>query len=88
MTAGQNRGSLVQLLRNTPVRVLIKALERDGFSIKRKTRSSSRIYSHPDGRLTVIHCHHSNDTLTRKTLESVLSVTRWTERDLKRLGLL
>lgn len=82
------RGRLVQFLKNTPVRALIKALERDGFSIKRKTHSGSRIYSHSDGRITVIHFHHGSDTLTRKTLDSLLSATRWSEQDLKRLKLL
>lgn len=81
-------GQIVQLLKNHPVRSLIKALERDGFSIKRKTHTGSRIYSHPDGRITVIHFHHSSDTLTRKTLGSVLEATQWTEDDLKRLKLL
>ena len=27
---------------------------------------------HEDGRLTVVHYHHGSDTLTRKTLKSVL----------------
>lgn len=81
-------GQLVHLLRNTPVRDLISALKKDGFSLERETRSGGRIYSHTDGRLTVIHYHHGNDTLTRKTLQSVLSATRWTEDDAKRLGLL
>jgi len=46
------------------------------------------IYSHPDSRLTSIHYHTGSDTLTRKTLRSVLQATRWTEDDLRRLGLL
>lgn len=78
---------LVHLLRNTPVRELIAALSKDGFFLKRETRSGGRIYSHSDGRIVVIHYHHSNDTLTRKTLQSVLAATRWTEADLPRLGL-
>ena len=82
------QGELVQRLRNTPVRVFITALERDGFSLKRQTQSGSRIYSHPDGRLTIIHYHHGSDTLTRKTLESVLEATQWTLEDLERLKLI
>lgn len=79
---------LVHLLRNTPVRELVSALKRDGFSLERETRTGGRIYSHPDGRITVIHYHQGGDTLTRKTLQSVLNATRWTEDDLKRLGFL
>lgn len=81
-------GPLLHRLRNTPVRELISALRRDGFSLERETRTGGRIYNHPDGRLTVIHYHHGSDTLTRKTLQSVLLATKWTEDDLKRLGLL
>ena len=47
--------ALVHLLRNTPVRELVSALRRDGFVLERETRTGGRIYSHPDGRLTVIH---------------------------------
>jgi predicted RNA binding protein YcfA (HicA-like mRNA interferase family) len=79
-------GTLLHRLRNTPVRELINALRRDGFSLERETRTGGRIYSHPDGRLTVVHYHHGSDTLTRKTLQSVLLATKWTEDDLKRLG--
>jgi predicted RNA binding protein YcfA (HicA-like mRNA interferase family) len=81
-------GQLVHLLRNTPVRELIAALRRDGFSLECQTRTGGRIYGHPDGRLTTIHYHTGSDTLTRKTLRSVLQATRWTEDDLLRLRLL
>ena len=47
-------GGLVHHLRNTPVRDIVRAVERDGFSLKRETTTGARIYSHPDGRLTVI----------------------------------
>ena len=81
-------GQLVHRLRNIPVREVVSALRRDGFSLERETKTGGRIYSHHDGRLTVIHYHHASDTLTRKTLQSVLTATQWTEADLKRLGLL
>ncbi len=76
------------LLRNTPVRKIIKALEKDGFVLERKTQTGGHIYFHADGRITVVHHHKGSDTLTRKTLQSVLDATRWTKGDLKRLGLL
>lgn len=74
-------------LRNAPVRKLVRALERDGFTFRRK-KGSGRLYRHPDGRRTVIHYHHSSDTLPPGTLRSVLAATRWTEDDLLRLKLL
>jgi predicted RNA binding protein YcfA (HicA-like mRNA interferase family) len=81
-------GLLVHHLRNTPVRELIAALKKDGFSLERETRTGGRIYSHTDERIVVIHYHHGSDTLTRKTLQHVLAASRWTEADLRRLGLL
>jgi len=78
---------LLHRLRNLPVRELTAALERDGFSLKRETRTGGRIYGHPDGRLTVIHYHRGSDTLPRQTLRSVLIACGWTEADLERLGL-
>jgi predicted RNA binding protein YcfA (HicA-like mRNA interferase family) len=81
-------GELVHLLRNTPVSEIIRALERDGFTLRRSTRTGGRIYMHEDGRLTVVHYHHSSDTLTRKTLKSVLEAVGWTVADAKRLGLI
>ena len=80
--------SLLNLLRNTPVREIIAALERDGFALRRSTRTGSRIYRHPDGRRAVIHYHRGSDTLVRKTLREVLRGVQWTEDDLKRLGLI
>ena len=78
---------LIHLLRNTPARELVSALRRDRFILERETRTGGRIYSHPDGRLTVIHYHHGSDTLTRRTLRSVLEATRWTLEDIRRLRL-
>lgn len=83
-----DEGQPLHRLRNTPVRDLVSALKRDGFSLERETRTGGRIYSHSDGRITVIHFHHGGDTLTRKTLQSLLAATRWNETDLKRLGLI
>ena len=81
-------GRLVHLLRNTSVRELMRALERDGFMLQRTTRTGGHIYRHPDRRATSIHYHRGSDTLDRKTLASVLRATRWSEEDLSRLSLL
>ena len=78
---------LIQQLRNTSVAELLHAMERDGFTYRR-TSGSGRVYRHPDGRRAVIHYHHGGDTLPIGTLRSVLAGARWTEEDLKRLGLL
>jgi len=81
-------GQLIHLLKNTPVRQLINALERDSFYLRRTTATGGHIYKHPDGRMTVIHYHHSSDTLTRRTLKSFLEGTRWDKNDLNRLKLI
>jgi predicted RNA binding protein YcfA (HicA-like mRNA interferase family) len=77
---------LSQRLRNTPVREFIAALEHDGFSYRR-TKGSGRLYRHSDGRRVVIHYHHGSDTLPLGTLRNVLAGARWSEADLRRLGL-
>ncbi len=81
-------GHLVHLLRNIPVRELMKALERDGFLLERTSRTGGHIYRHPDGRMALLHYHRGSDTLTRKTLKTFLGSTGWTEEDLKRLKLI
>lgn len=78
---------MIHLLKNTAVRELIRALEKDGFQY-RKRKGSQRVYRHPDGRRVVIHYHHPKDTLPPGTLQSFLKGTQWTEADLQRLGLI
>jgi predicted RNA binding protein YcfA (HicA-like mRNA interferase family) len=78
---------LLQQLRNTPVRELIRALEHDGFTYRRR-KGAGRVYRHTDGRRTVIHYHRSSDTLPIGTLRNVLAGTRWTEDDLRCLRLI
>ena len=84
-----NISSLVNLLRNTPVRELIRALERDNFSLRRTTQTGGHIYVHSDKeRRVVIHYHHGSDILKRKVLRNILEATRWTEEDIRRLKLI
>lgn len=78
---------MIEELRNTPVRKLIRALEQDGF-VYRRAKGSQRVYRHPDGRRVVIHYHHGGDTLPIGTLRQIIEATRWTEEDFRRLGLL
>lgn len=78
---------MIDKLKNTPVRNLIRALENDGFEYKRR-KGSQRVYRHFDGRRVVVHYHHPKDTLPPGTLQSFLQGTCWNEDDLKRLDLI
>jgi predicted RNA binding protein YcfA (HicA-like mRNA interferase family) len=78
---------MIEELRNTPVRKLIRALEQDGF-MYRRAKGSERVYRHPDGRRVVIHYHHGGETLPIGTLRQIIEATRWTEEDSRHLGLL
>ncbi len=78
---------MIPKLKNTPVRELIRALERDGFQYKRR-KGSQRVYRHPDGRRVVIHYHHAKDTLPPGTLKSFLDGTKWNENDIRRLEII
>jgi predicted RNA binding protein YcfA (HicA-like mRNA interferase family) len=78
---------MIEELRNTPVRKLIRALERDGF-MYRRAKGSQRVYRHPDGRRVVIHYHHGGDTLPIGTLRQIIEATHWTEDDFRRLDLI
>ena len=81
-------GRILHLLRNTPVREIMRALERDGFFLYRYTRTGGAAYRHNDGRRTFIHYHSGGTVLTRKTLSNVIRAVKWTEADLRRLGLI
>ena len=78
---------MIYELKNTPVRKLLRALEKDGFQYK-KRKGSQRVYRHSDGRRIVIHYHHSKDTLPPGTLKSFIDGTKWSVNDLKRLKLI
>ncbi|MBW2341667.1 MAG: type II toxin-antitoxin system HicA family toxin [Deltaproteobacteria bacterium] len=53
---------MINKLKNTPIRDLIRALEQDGFQYTRR-KGSQRVYRHPDGRRVIAHYHHAKDTL-------------------------
>jgi predicted RNA binding protein YcfA (HicA-like mRNA interferase family) len=78
---------MISKLKNTPIRDLIRALEKDGFQYTRR-KGSQRVYRHPDGRRVVVHYHHAKDTLPPGTLRSFIQGTKWDEADLKRLNLI
>ncbi len=75
-------------LRNLTARELIAALIRDGFELRRQ-KGSHQHYRHPDGRRVTVSFHRPSDTFPIKTLRSMIEKqAKWTEDDLKRLGLL
>jgi len=78
---------MINKLKNTPIRDLIRALEQEGFQYTRR-KGSQRVYRHPDGRRVVVHYHHAKDTLPPGTLRSFIQGTIWDEADLKRLNLI
>jgi predicted RNA binding protein YcfA (HicA-like mRNA interferase family) len=74
-------------LRNLRAHDWQRALERDGFR-SRKSRGSHHLYQHPDGRRVLLVYHNLGETFGPKTIRALLRSGRWTEADLRRLGLL
>jgi predicted RNA binding protein YcfA (HicA-like mRNA interferase family) len=74
-------------LRNRTAREWVRAVEHEGFR-RRKTGGSHHIYQHSDGRRVLLVYHNLNDTFGPKAIRQILQSTRWTEDDLRRLGLL
>ena len=75
-------------LRSLTARLVIRGLEADGFGLVRQ-KGSHRHYRHTDGRRVTVTFHHASDTFRPATLRSMLEIqARWSEEDLKRLGLL
>jgi predicted RNA binding protein YcfA (HicA-like mRNA interferase family) len=62
---------------------LVRALEKAGFKIARIT-GSHHIMRHPDGRGTTVPVHQGRD-VAKGTLRNILSDTRLTIDDLRRL---
>jgi predicted RNA binding protein YcfA (HicA-like mRNA interferase family) len=75
-------------LRATPARRFASALLEDGFELARQ-KGSHRHYKHADGRRVTRSFYYSSDTFPIGTLKSIVDVqARWTEADLRRLGLI
>jgi predicted RNA binding protein YcfA (HicA-like mRNA interferase family) len=72
--------------RGVSARRFIRALELDGFELRR-VRGSHRIYGHTDGRRVVVAYHGLNDTFPIGTLRGMISDVGWTDEDLQRLNL-
>lgn len=63
-------------------RDLLKALQKEGFKVSRKTGSHVHL-KHSDGRLTSISIHPG--TLPKGTLAAILTQTKLTAEKLKKL---
>ncbi len=75
-------------LRNLTAREIISALIRDGFTLDRQSGSHQH-YLHPDRRRVTVSFHRPGETFAPKTLKRIIEdQARWTEEDLRRLGLL
>jgi len=74
------------MISNVKARILIKALEKDGFELKR-TSGSHRVYKHQDGRRIVVAYHHLGETIPSGTLASIITEAGWSDEDLIHLGL-
>lgn len=72
--------------RGIKARELVRALETDGF-VLRRVRGSHRIYRHADGRRVVVAYHSTGETFPIGTLRSMIAAAGWTDEDLWRLGL-
>lgn len=72
--------------RGITARQLIKALQADGFVLKR-ARGNHPIYRHADGRRVVVAYHHLSDSFPIGTLKAMIADIGWTDQDLQRLGL-
>lgn len=80
------RQAPISLLHNVSTRRIVRALEREGFQFVER-KGSQRVYQHPDRRRVLIHYHTGSETLPPYVIRNLLIGTRWTEADLRRLGL-
>jgi predicted RNA binding protein YcfA (HicA-like mRNA interferase family) len=75
-------------LRSLTAREMIRALRRDGFNLENQAGSHQQYY-HPDGRRVTVSFHRSGDTFSPRIMRIMIqNQARWTEEDLRRLGLL
>jgi predicted RNA binding protein YcfA (HicA-like mRNA interferase family) len=66
---------------------LIKALDKDGWTLDNPKGGSMRIYHKAPNRRVSIH-YHAGDTMGRKLLAGLLTDIGWTEADLRRVKLI
>jgi predicted RNA binding protein YcfA (HicA-like mRNA interferase family) len=78
---------MTRVPRGLQARRFVRALEADGFALRR-VRGSHRIYKHPDGRRVVVAYHSLSDSFPLGTLSAMIQDAGWQDEDLQRLGLL
>ncbi|PKB78579.1 MAG: hypothetical protein BZY88_17590 [SAR202 cluster bacterium Io17-Chloro-G9] len=75
-------------LRSLTARQIIGSLRRDGFILDRQSGSHQQFY-HPDGRRVTVSFYRPGDTFSLRLLRIMIQdQARWTEEDLRRLGIL
>jgi len=75
-------------LRNLTAREIINALARDRFAFHNQ-RGSHQRYRHANARRVTVTYHRASDTFPLGTLRSMIETqAKWTEADLRRVGLL
>jgi len=77
---------MTRVPRGVSARRFIRALELDGFELRR-VRGSHRIYGHADGRRVVVAYHGLSDTFPIGTLRGMIADVGWMDEDLQRLEL-
>lgn len=74
-------------IKNISARQFIRALERDGFVLARRS-GATHVYVHEDGRRVVVHYHGPAQLFPLGTLRGMLGDAKSTLEDLKRLKLI
>ena len=76
-------------LKNVTTQSFIRALEKDGFVLKRKSgKGSHRLYQHPETGVKVrVPYHHAGEALRPGILHDLIKDVGWTGEDLIRLRL-
>ena len=68
---------------------IVRALQADGFHLRKGRAGGHRRYQHPDGRRVTVAFHGSSTTFVPKTLRSMIEEQAgWNEADLWRLNLI
>lgn len=77
---------MTRVPRGVSARRFVRALELDGFELRR-VRGSHRVYGHLDGRRVVVAYHSLSDTFPIGTLRGMITDAGWKDQDLQRLEL-
>ncbi len=75
-------------LKRITTRVMISALEKDGFYLHHQVCSHQTYKKAGTPYRVTISYHHSSDTIPPGTLHRIIKQINWTEDDLRRLELI